>query len=154
MKLRVYIVDDDPYYARLLSYRLDQQEDHEVQHFTSGEDLLARLAEVPDLLLLDLKMPGMDGLEVLQRVKGMHPSLPILIVSAQGVVGQAGDAIKLGAFDYVTKGQDDLLRLGVIVKNIKERKAMEVELSRLREENRELQAQVDRLRSGVSGKSE
>lgn len=144
MKLKVFVVDDDRHYARLLSYRLDRQAEHEVMVFTSGESLLSNLDDPPDLVLLDIMMPGMNGLETLRRLKERHPQIPVLVVSAQGVVGTAAEAIKLGAFDYVTKGQDDLLRLGVIVKNIEERKALEQEVAQLRQEVQRLRAEARR----------
>jgi two-component system, NtrC family, response regulator AtoC len=133
MKLKVFVVDDDRYYARLLSYRLEKPE-FEVSVFNNGESLLANLEEPPDLILLDIMMPGMNGIEVLKQVKEQYPNLPVLVVSAQGVMGTAAEAIKTGAYDYVTKGQDDLLRLDVVVKNVRERKALTQEVERLRSE--------------------
>lgn len=142
MKLRVFVVDDDRHYARLLSYRLDQHAEREVKVFTSGEGLLSNLDDPPDLILLDIMMPGMNGLETLRHLKERHPQVPVLVVSAQGVIGTAAEAIKLGAFDYVTKGQDDLLRLGVIVKNIEERKVLEQEVEQLRQEVQRLREEA------------
>ncbi len=144
MKLKVFVVDDDRHYARLLSYRLDQHTEREVKVFTSGESLLSNLDDPPDLVLLDIMMPGMNGLETLKRIKERHPQVHVLVVSAQGVIGTAAEAIKLGAFDYVTKGQDDLLRLGAIVKNIEERKMLEWELEQLRQEVQRLREESGR----------
>ncbi len=140
MSLKVIIVDDDRHYARLLSYRLEKHDGYEVSVYGSGERLLESLSEPPDLILLDVMMPGLSGIEILQALRARFPELPVLVVSAQGVIGTAAEAIQLGAYDYVTKGQDDLLRLDVIVKNIQERKELKEEVARLRQELAELKA--------------
>ena len=134
MKLNVYIVDDDRHYAKLLSYRLEKLPDVEVTIFNSGERLLAEWSEPPDLILLDIMMPGMSGIEVLRHLKSLDSRIPILVISAQGVYANSAEAIRLGAYDYITKGEDDLLRLNLIVQHIRERRALEHEVERLRQE--------------------
>ncbi len=69
MKFRIFVVDDDRHYARLLSYRLDKHPDYEVRVFRSGEEVLEHLEEQPDLMLLDIMMPGIGGLETLRKVR-------------------------------------------------------------------------------------
>ena len=134
MKFRIFVVDDDRHYARLLSYRLDKHPDYEVQVFRSGEEVLERLDEQPDLILLDIMMPGIGGLETLRKVREHTPSMPVVMVSAQGVVETAVEAMKLGAYDYITKGHDEFVKLDVLVKNILENVAMRRELETLRGE--------------------
>ncbi len=134
MPYRLFVVDDDRHYARLLSYRLDKDDDHEVEVFHSGEEVLARLDAAPDLVLLDIMMPGIDGVETLKRIKKRRADLPVVMISAQGNVETAVEAMRLGAYDYITKGQDDLVKLDKVVGHIKERVALAREVESLRGE--------------------
>ncbi len=141
MAYRFFVVDDDRHYARLLSYRLEKDKQHAVRVLYSGEDALAALDDAdgpPDLVLLDIMMPGMGGMEALKRLKRLRPDLPIVMISAQGTLAVAVEAMKAGAADYITKGQDDLVKLDAVVRNLREK----VKLTR----------EVERLRGEVAGK--
>ncbi len=140
MIYRFFVVDDDRHYARLLSYRLDKDSEHEVHVYHSGEEVLDALDEgnEPDLILLDIMMPGIGGMESLRRIRLLRPELPVVMISAQGTIDVAIEAMKGGANDYITKGQDDLVKLDAVVKNHRER----IKLSR----------EVESLRGEVAGK--
>ncbi|MCS7082166.1 MAG: sigma-54 dependent transcriptional regulator [Bacteroidetes bacterium] len=131
---RVFLVDDDRHYARLISYRLSQHSELAVEVFHSGEAMLERLEEGPEVILLDIMMPGMSGIEVLRQVKQALPDVPVIMVSAQGALNVAIEAMKLGAYDYLVKGQDDLSKLETTVKNALQAYALQNEVRRLREE--------------------
>lgn len=132
VKLRILVVDDDRHYGRLMSFRLEKNVDNDVTLCTSGEEALARLDPAPHLVLLDIMMPGIGGMETLRRLRALSPDTTVVMVSAQGVVEVAAEAIKLGAADYVTKGQDDLAKLDTIVARVRERVALEAEVENLR----------------------
>jgi len=134
MGFRIFVVDDDPHYSRLMSYRLGKSGENEVQVFTSGEEALENLDQEPQLIMLDIMMPGIGGIETLRRVREQRPNIPVVMVSAQGVIETAVEAMKIGAYDYITKGQDDLVKLDVVLKNVRERAALERELDSLRTE--------------------
>ncbi|WP_457653070.1 sigma-54-dependent transcriptional regulator [Rhodocaloribacter sp.] len=135
MKYRIFVVDDDRHYARMLSYRLDKNPDYSVKVFDSGEEVLRHMPDDrPDLILLDIMMPGLDGIEVLRRVREQYPDVLVVMVSAQGVIDTAVEAMKLGAYDYITKGQDDLVKLDQVVRNVLEKVSMKRELDTLRSE--------------------
>ena len=135
MTTRFFVVDDDKHYARLLSYRIDKDADHEVHAFHSGEDALDKLDELdPDLVLLDIMMPGLGGMETLRRLQLFKPDLPVVMISAQGTAEVAVEAMKLGATDYITKGTDDLVKLDAVVKGLKARVRLAREVERLRTE--------------------
>ena len=135
MTVRLFVVDDDRHYSRLLSYRLDKDAEHEVHTFASGEDALDALDEhEPDLVLLDIMMPGIGGMETLRRLQLMKPDLPVVMISAQGTAEVAVEAMQGGAVDYITKGQDDLVKLDIVVKRLKERVRLAREVERLRGE--------------------
>ena len=132
---RFFVVDDDRHYARLLSYRIDKAEDHEVSVYHCGEDALDALeADPPDLVLLDIMMPGIGGMETLRRLKLFKPDLPVVMISAQGTADVAVEAMQAGATDYITKGTDDLVKLDVVVRGLKEKVALTREVERLRTE--------------------
>jgi len=100
---RILIVDDDPALLRLLSLRL-RGEGHDVAEAASGEAALAVLdRELPQLLLTDLRMGGMDGLQLFEAVHRRHPLLPVLILTAHGTIPDAVQALQRGVFGYITK---------------------------------------------------
>lgn len=134
MSFRIFVVDDDRHYSRLLSYRLEKADEYDVHVYNSGEELLDHLDEDPHLVLLDIMMPGIGGIEALKQMGKRKPGVPVVMVSAQGAIDVAVDAMKLGAYDYITKGQDDLVKLDTVVRNVREKISMERELDSLRGE--------------------
>ena len=120
MQLHFFIVDDDQDYADLVRYQLRKRGSHQIDYFASGEEAVAAIDKDPDLIFLDVVMPGQGGLETLRQIKESRPEIPVVMVSAQSVVSVALEAVKLGAFDYVTKGHDDLVKLITIAENITE----------------------------------
>lgn len=134
MMYKFFVVDDDYQYAQLLSYRLGKHEDCEVRVFDNGQAVLNNLDEGPDVVVLDIMMPGMSGIETLERIKKQHPDLPVVMISAQGAVNVAVEAMKKGAYDYITKGEDDLVKLDSVVEHITEKVALSREVEQLRGE--------------------
>jgi len=108
---RVLVVDDEPGVRE--SLRILLKETHEAVAVGSAPEALSQLASAPfDLVLLDIVMPGIDGLQLLEAIRGQHPTLPVVMLTATRTVKTAVDAMKLGAFDYLTKPFDvDELRL-------------------------------------------
>lgn len=100
---RILIVDDDPALLRLLSLRL-RQEGHEPVEAASGEQALARLDQgLPQLLITDLRMAGMDGLQLFDAVHRRLPLLPVLMLTAHGTIPDAVEALRRGVFGYLPK---------------------------------------------------
>jgi DNA-binding NtrC family response regulator len=103
---KVLICDDE---EGILNYlkKLLQTQGYAVEIFSRGAELLRRLEEGEpgdaDILLQDVRMPDLDGISVLKKVKLLRPQLPIIIMTAFGTIDDAVEAIKLGAYDYVTK---------------------------------------------------
>ena len=103
MKARILVVDDDKVSCRLFTEVLEG-EGHEVRNAYSGEEALERLRSEPyDLLLVDVRMPGITGLEVTRTVRHEQPQLPIIVMTAFGSIETAVEAIQEGAADYVSK---------------------------------------------------
>lgn len=100
---RVLIVDDEKNIRLTLSQALEAP-GLDIATAVNGEEALARLAEKRfGLILLDLKMPGMDGMEVLRRVRQAGPDVKVIIITAHGSIESAVEAMKLGAVDFIQK---------------------------------------------------
>ena len=98
----VFVVDDDPTIARLLTKNLSSQ-GYTVESFNDGQPVLDELAHsTPDLVLLDILLPGMNGLEVLRRLREFS-QVPVMIVTARDDAQTILNAFDLGADDYLTK---------------------------------------------------
>jgi DNA-binding NtrC family response regulator len=105
----ILIVDDERDFCTLLSDSLSM-EGYRVLTAHNGRKALERVAkETPDLVFLDIKMPGMNGIEVLKRIKKVKEETPVIILTAYGTLETARKAMKLGADDYVTKPVDHSL---------------------------------------------
>jgi DNA-binding response OmpR family regulator len=103
---RILIVDDEPSVREVLSeYFIEQG--YAVETADSGENALAvARAGAPDLILLDVRMHGMDGVETLRHLRELVPAVPVIMVTANEDVGLARETLKLGALDYVAKPFD------------------------------------------------
>ena len=145
MVATILVVDDEPQILQTISGLL-QDEDFEVLTAPEGEAALKLVREeIPDLVLLDIALPGRDGLEILKDLKDQHPTLPVIMISAYGSVENAVKATRLGAYDFIEKPPHaDKILLSV-------RNALE--MVRLSEENRRLRQQAAPVRE-IIGKSE
>jgi two-component system, NtrC family, response regulator GlrR len=111
-KARILIVDDDPDLLRLLTFRLEGA-DYAVDSADSAERALARLSvAIPQLVITDLRMSGMDGMALFENIHKSNPALPVIILTAHGTIPDAVAATQRGVFGYLTKPFDskDLLQ--------------------------------------------
>lgn len=103
LKPRILVIDDDESLQRVLRHNLEE-EGYIVLLASSGEEGLRLLEEEEaELVITDIRMPGMDGVDVLRRVKELSPQVPVMIITAYGTVETAVEAMRIGAFDYITK---------------------------------------------------
>lgn len=132
MKDRILVIDDDEGVRDALKMTLEY-EGYECLLARSGREGLERLgAESVDLVLLDVKMPGMDGLEVLRRMRERGDAVPVIVISGHGTIGTAVEATKQGAFTFLEKGfEGDVLRVNV--RNALEQHRLRTDVSRYRE---------------------
>jgi DNA-binding NtrC family response regulator len=101
----IWVVDDDPAIRELLSFIVSEA-GYIVEAFASGAEVLAHSGQQPAAVLLDLMMPEVDGVEVLKELKRRHPSLPVIILTADDDISRAVEVTKLGAYDYLVKPAD------------------------------------------------
>jgi DNA-binding NtrC family response regulator len=100
---QIIIVDDEPNMIKVLGALLKREGYHIIEAM-SGEEALELLEEHHvDAMVTDMKMPGMDGMQVLDTALGRHPDLPVIMITAHGTIDTAVEALKKGAFDYITK---------------------------------------------------
>ena len=134
-KPRILIIDDEGAIRESLRMTLEY-EGYECLLAATGQDGLSMLdRDAPDLVLLDVKMPGMDGMEVLERIRAVNETIPVLVVSGHGTISTAVEATKKGAFDFIEKpfASDRVL---VSLRNA-------LDQGRLRDENRSLKRAVE-----------
>jgi two-component system NtrC family response regulator len=130
---KILVVDDDASLRRVLEYNL-AKEGYAVLTAESGERALALLAaERVDLLITDIKMPGMDGMDLLRRVRQAAPETQVIVITAFGTIEMAVEAMKAGAFEYVTKpfNRDEI---SLAVRKALRLKSLENDNARLRRE--------------------
>src|SRR5216117_3974492 len=100
---RILVIDDEAAIRDSLRMMLEYEGYDFLGAATGQEGLALAEREAPDLVLLDVKMPGMDGLEVLDRVRAINEVLPVIVISGHGTIGTAVEATKKGAFDFIEK---------------------------------------------------
>ena len=133
---RILVIDDEAFITRTLKTHLEK-EGCEVSTASSGEKAIEIFkAEVPDVVLLDLNMPGIGGIETLQTMRSIHGDAAVIIISAHGDIMTAVSAIKSGAHDFIEK-PFELDRISVLIKKAMETVNLKREVSYLREEKYE-----------------
>ena len=144
MPARILLIDDDAGIRESMRMPLEY-EGYEYLSAGSAEEGIALVQrESPDIVFLDVKMPGMDGMEALNRIKGMNESVPVVMISAHGTTATAFEASKRGAVDFIEKpfGAERLL---VTIRN-------QLDRSRLIDENRTLRRAAE-VRHQMVGES-
>ena len=132
MNERILVVDDDEGVREAIKMTLEY-EGYECLFARSGQEGLDLIAgDSPDLVLLDVKMPGMDGLEVLRRMRENGDTAPVIVISGHGTISTAVEATKQGAFAFLEKGfEGDVLKLNI--RNALEQRRLKTEVSSYRE---------------------
>ena len=131
---QILIVDDDKNICKMIEASLRKERKYEISTALSGKACLAYIREeVPDLVLMDIQMPGIDGIETLKQVKQEDSRIPVVMMTAHGTIERAVQSMKLGAYDFITKpfARDRLL---VTVNNALVNSSLRKEVDELRSE--------------------
>ena len=143
-KSRILVIDDEAAIRDSLRMTLEYEGYEFLGAATGQEGLALAEREAPDLVLLDVKMPGMDGIEVLERLRNMNDQLPIVVISGHGTISTAVEATKKGAWDFIEKPFASE-RVLVSLRNALDQR-------QLRDENRSLKKAVE-VRHQMIGES-
>lgn len=133
-KSKIFVVEDDPLYAKALTHQLARDPDFEVRSFSNGTDFLKLLHERPDVITLDHHLPDISGLELIKRIKQALPNSEVIILSAQEDVATAVQLLQAGAFDYIIKTSDSFSKLWHVVHQANEKRSLRQEVANLRDE--------------------
>jgi len=133
-KVKIFLVDDDAVFLKLLEIEFLLHADFAVQTFATGELCLEHLADDPDLIILDYHLDGivknaMNGIETLDKIKALDPDIPVIMLSSQDKIDVAINCMHHRAVDYVVKSETAFMRLQKIITNIFSYKKMEKELN-------------------------
>ena len=133
-KIKLFLVDDDAVYLKLLEIEFLQHADFSIQTFATGELCMQALSQYPDVIILDYCLDGVDktamnGIETLDKIKAYNPDIPVVMLSGQDKIDVAINCMHHRAFDYVVKSETAFLRLQKIITTIFRYKKMEKELN-------------------------
>ncbi len=138
---KILIVDDEPSIRKTLREILEF-ENYEVDEAGDGLDCLVKIKKVKyDVLVMDIKMPKMDGMEALERIQMLVPDTPVVMISGHANIDTAVDAVKKGAFDFISK-PPDLNRLLITIRNAMDKSSLITETKVLK---RRVKAKVDKM---------
>lgn len=135
-QFKIFIVEDDSWYADLLKYHLTLNPEYEVEVFYNGRDCLSNLHKRPSVITVDYSLPDMKGSELMKRILTQIQGVSVIIISGQEDITTAIDLLKEGAFDYIVKNEDTRTRLWNTIRLVRENHG-------LREENERLRLAVD-----------
>jgi DNA-binding NtrC family response regulator len=132
--VKIFVVEDNEWYNKLLVYTLSLNPDYEVKSFFNARDFLKSLNEMPDIVTLDYKLPDLSGLEVLKMIRQVNDDVQVILVSEQEDIEMVVTLLKMGAYDYITKSDDIKERLLNTIQNLTKDLSLKKEISILRRE--------------------
>lgn len=132
--VRIFVVEDNEWYNKLLVYTLSLNPDYEVKSFFNARDFLDHLGESPDIVTLDYRLPDLSGLEVLKRIRQENNEVQVILISEQDDIDLVVTLLKMGAYDYITKSDDIKERLLNTVQNLTRDLSLKKEITTLRKE--------------------
>jgi two-component system, NtrC family, response regulator AtoC len=131
---KIFVVEDDEWYNRLLVHNLSLIPDYEIHPFQTGKDCLNNLQQEPEVVTLDYRLPDMKGLDVLRQIKEINEDIQVILISEQDDIEVVVELLKHGAYDYIVKSHDIKERLLNTVNNIRKGSRLKREIVNLRKE--------------------
>ena len=122
-KIKLFLVDDDPMYLKLLEIEFLQYPDFKLETFATGEICIKNLSHHPDIIILDYLLNGVDkqsmnGIQTLDKIKAENPGIPVVMLSSQDRIDVAINCMHHKAFDYIVKSETAFLRLQKVIDTI------------------------------------
>jgi polysaccharide export outer membrane protein len=121
----IFLVDDDPFYLAILEQHIRNAGYDQITQFSDGSDCLNALHQNPDVIFLDHNMDTYSGYEVLKKIKRFNPNIHVVMVSGQEEIQTAVDALKHGAFDYITKSGNDSIKVQEVLEKLERVRELE-----------------------------
>jgi len=131
---KVFIVEDDDWYRRMLEHHIGMNPDNDVESFATGKELIQNLYKDPDLITLDYTLGEEKADNLIKKIKEFNPDIPIIIISGQEDVSTAVELLREGVYDYIVKDEDTKDRIWNILKHLKQNVNLKEEISQLRKE--------------------
>ena len=133
-KINLFLVDDDAVFLKALEIEFLHHSNFEIETFATGELCIASLSKKPDIIILDFHLDGivknaMNGIQTLDKIKGLDSEIPVIMLSSQDKIEVAVDSIHHKAFDYVVKSETAFVRLQKTIDTIFKYQKMEKELN-------------------------
>lgn len=130
---KIFCIEDNQMYIRMLSHRLSLNPEFKVCKFETGTAALEQLHEAPDVVTLDLNLPDIDGVALMEKIMEQSPSSQVIILSVENDIKLASKLFKLGAYDYVLKDENAMERIWNIVHKATSHAQLDKEVRVLRE---------------------
>ncbi|MBI3143562.1 MAG: sigma-54-dependent Fis family transcriptional regulator [Bacteroidetes bacterium] len=131
--IKIFIIEDDMFYSKLLKSTLDKVDRYDVRVFGNGTDAIQHLYEKPDIITIDHNLPDMSGIEILRKVREYDPNIVPIYMSGQDEIQVVVQAYKDGAKDYIMKEENAVLLLQKSLENIAENLRLKREIEELRD---------------------
>jgi DNA-binding NtrC family response regulator len=132
--LKIYIIEDDPWYGQILLHHLSLNPDYDLHLFTSGREALAEIYKNPDIVCMDFGLPDISGDKLLKEIKSRNANIQVVVISGQEEISVAVDLIKTGAKDYIIKDEHTKEQLWKSILHIRENLDLREEVEELREQ--------------------
>lgn len=116
--ISVFVVEDDEVFLKALTHHLNQVKRYKVTTFVSGEACLERMTRNPDIVILDLNLKGIAGIDTLKKIKQIKPDTYVIICSEQDDMQTTLDVMKEGAYEYIIKNENSATRIKNCISNI------------------------------------
>lgn len=109
----VFIIEDNDMYSMMVEYILSESDCYRFAKFSSGEECLANLDQLPDIIILDYYLPGINGLSVLKQIKKRFPDIPVIVLSKSRDKKEIRELFREGAAEYIYKEKDSIKQLKI-----------------------------------------
>ncbi len=131
---KIFIVEDDPVVVSLIKQAINKNQEHDIMHFTTAEECLNSLHLQPDIVSIDYNLPGMNGLELMEKIKNIDSGIFCIIVSGQEDLEVVVNAYKKGAQDYIIKNDNLFVNIENSIRNLNLNVTLRREVEALRDQ--------------------
>jgi DNA-binding NarL/FixJ family response regulator len=133
-KIKLFLVDDDPLFLRILALQFAENENYIIETFSTGELCIENLSKIPDVIILDYHLNGIDknamnGIDTLKFIKNYNLDIAVIMLSSQDKIEVAINCMHYGALDYVVKTETSFIQLQQSITNIVSLKKVQRELN-------------------------